>query len=100
MFRLLPQECPKPTEENTPAKPLSGIEHLMKARASPLLVLPLSKLVDGTTKFIQRKIDSENCGKDWLYPQHLVSSLAWMKYYKYHNRYFPTENLPQLEADT
>ena len=30
VFRLLPQElCPKLMEENTPAKPLSGIEHLM-----------------------------------------------------------------------
>ena len=29
VFRLLPQElCPKQTEEQTPAKPLSGIEHL------------------------------------------------------------------------
>ena len=28
VFRLLTQELsPKPTEENTPAKPLSGIEH-------------------------------------------------------------------------
>ena len=27
-FRLLPQElCPRPSEEHTPAKPLSGIEH-------------------------------------------------------------------------
>ena len=43
VFRSLPQElCPKPTEENTPTKPLSGIEHLMEARASPLLVLPPS----------------------------------------------------------
>ena len=46
VFRLLPQElCPKLTEENTPAKPLSGIEHLMEARVTPLLVLPQSKLV-------------------------------------------------------
>ena len=34
VFRLLPQElCPKPMEENTPAKP-PGIEHLMEARAT------------------------------------------------------------------
>ena len=100
VFRLLPQElCPKPIEENTPVKPLSGIEHLMEARASPLLVLPKSKLVEGTIKFIQSKIDSENCGKDWLCPQHLVSSLAPIKYFKCHNQYFPMEHLPQLEAD-
>ena len=31
VFRLLWQElCPKPIEENTPAKPMSGIEHLME----------------------------------------------------------------------
>ena len=95
VFRLLPQElCPKLMGENTPAKPLSGIEHLMEAQASPLLVLPQSKLVEGTTKFIQSKIDSENCGRDWLCPQHLVLSLALTKYYKCHNQYFPTENLP------
>ena len=35
-----------------------------------------------------------------LCPQHLVSSLAPTKFYKCHNQYFPTENLPQLEADT
>ena len=30
VFRLLPQGlCPRPTEEHTSAKPLSGIEHLM-----------------------------------------------------------------------
>ena len=30
VFRLLPPElCPRPAEEHTPAKPLSGIEHLM-----------------------------------------------------------------------
>ena len=31
VFRLLPQElCPRPTEENAPTRPLSGIEHLME----------------------------------------------------------------------
>ena len=65
VFRLLPQElCPKPSEEHTPAKPLSGIEHLMELHATPLLVLPQSELVENTTKFIQNKIDSENFGKD------------------------------------
>ena len=47
VFRLLPQElCPRPTEEHTPSKPLSGIEHLMELHTTPLLVLPQSKLVD------------------------------------------------------
>ena len=59
VFRLLPQElCPRPTEENTPNRPLSGIEHQMENRTTPLLTLPQSKLVEGTTKFIQSKIDS------------------------------------------
>ena len=54
VFRLLPQElCPEPTEENTPKRSLSGIEHLMENRTSPLLTLPQSKLVEVTTKFIQ-----------------------------------------------
>ena len=67
VFRLLPEElCPKPTEENTPTKPLSGIEHLTENRASPLLMLPQSKLVENTTKFIQSRIDSETLTKDWL----------------------------------
>ena len=45
MFRLLPQElCPRPTEEQTPAKPLLGIEHLMESHATHLLALPQSKL--------------------------------------------------------
>ena len=40
VFRLLPQElCPRPTEENTPTRPLSGIEHLMENHASPLFTL-------------------------------------------------------------
>ena len=71
----------------------------MEAGATPLLLLRQSKLVENTTKFLKSKIDSENFGKDWLFPQHLVSSLTPTKYYKCHNQYFPTENLPQLEAD-
>ena len=100
VFRLLPRELyPKPTEENNPTKPLSGIEHLMETCASPLLMLPQSNLVENTTKFLQSKIDSESLAKDWLCPQHLVSSLAPTKYYKSQSHYFPTENLPKLEAD-
>ena len=46
VFRLLPEElCPKPSEEHTPSKSLSGIKQLMESRATPLLVLPQSKLV-------------------------------------------------------
>ena len=100
MFRLLPQElCPRPTKKNTLTKPLSGIEHLMENCASPLLTLPQSKLVESTNKFIQSKIDSESLTRDWLCPQHLVSSLLPTKYYKSQNQYFPTENLTLLEPD-
>ena len=42
VFRPLHEEsCPKPTEENTPTRPLSGKEHLMENRASPLMTLPV-----------------------------------------------------------
>ena len=60
VFRLLPLEsCPRPTEEHTLAKPLSGIEHLMESHATPLLVLQQSKLVENTARFLQSKIDME-----------------------------------------
>ena len=53
VFRLLLQElCPKPTEEYTPAKLLSGIEYLMESHTTPLLALPQSKLMKNTTKFM------------------------------------------------
>ena len=100
VFRLLPKElCPKTPQEQTPVKPLSGIEHLMESHATPLLVLPQSKLVKNTDKFIQNKLDTDKCCKDWIYPQNLVTSLAPTKFYKSQNQYFPTENIPPLEAD-
>ena len=44
---LSPELCPKTTQEKTPIKPLSWIEHLMESHATPLLVeLPESKLVE------------------------------------------------------
>ena len=53
VFRLLPLElCPKSTEKYTPAKPLSGIEHLMESHATPLLVLSQSKLIENTARFL------------------------------------------------
>ena len=100
VFRLLPQElCLKPSEEHTPAKPITGIEQLMESRATPLLVFPQSKLVENTTKFIQNKLNSDNFGKDWLCPQNLGTSLAPIKYYKSQNHYFLMEIVPQLESD-
>ena len=69
VFRLLPEElCPKPSEDHTPFKPLAGIEQLMESHSSPLLVLPQSKLIENTTKFIQDRLNLEKLGQDWLYP--------------------------------
>ena len=89
VFRLLPPEiCPRPTEEHTPANPLSGIEHLMELHATPLLVLPQSKLVENTAKFLQSKKDMKKCGRDWICSQNLVS-LSQIKFYKSYISSFP-----------
>ena len=98
VFWLLPPElCPKTSQEKTHVKPLSGIEHLMESHATPLLILPQLKLVENT--FIQNKLDTDKCCKDWICPQNLVTSLAPTKFYKSQNQYFPTENITTLEAD-
>ena len=100
VFRLLPPElCPKTQQDQAPLKPLSGIEQLMESRSTPLLVLPQSKLVENTTKYIQNRLDSDKCSRDWICPQSLVSALAPTKFYKSQNQYLPTDNIPQLEAD-
>ena len=64
-----------------------------------LLVLPQSKLVENTAKYIQNRLDTEKCCRDWICPQNLVSALAPMKFYKSKNQYLPTDNIPPLEAD-
>ena len=100
VFRLLPPElCPKTQQDQAPLKPLSGIEQLMESRSTPLLVLPQSKSVENTTKYIQNRLDSDKCSRDWICPQSLVSALAPTKFYKSQNQYLPTDNIPQLEAD-
>ena len=72
-FRLLPSElCPMTQQEQTPTKPLSGIEHLMESRTNPLLILPQSKFVENTNKYIQNRLDSDKCFKDWICPQNLL----------------------------
>ena len=71
----------------------------MESRSNPLLVLPQSKLVENTTKYIQNRLDSDKCSRDWICPQSLVSALALTKFYKSQNQYLPTDNIPQLEAD-
>ena len=40
----------------------------------------------------------DKCCKDWICPQNLVTSFAPTKFYKSQNQYFPTENIPTLEA--
>ena len=100
VFRFLPKEvCPKAQQEQTPAKHLLGIEQLMECHATTLLVLPQSKLVENTAKFVQNKLDAEKCCRDWICPQNLVTSLAPTKFYKSQNQFFPTDNVPPLEAD-
>ena len=100
VFRLLPPElCPKTQQDQAPLKPLSGIEQLMESRSTPLLVLPQSKLVQNTTKYIQNWLESDKFSRDWICPQSLVSALAPTKFYKSQNQYLPTDNIPQLEAD-
>ena len=51
------------------AKPLSVIEHLMELHATPLLVLPQSKLIENTARFFKSKIDTRKCGRDWICSQ-------------------------------
>ena len=100
VLRLLPPElCPKTQQDQATLKPLSGIEQLMVSRSTPLLVLPQSKLVENTTKYIQNRVDSDKCSRDWICPQSLVSALAPTKFYKSQNQYLPTDDIPQLEAD-
>ena len=98
VFRLLPPElCPRSTEEHTAAKPLSGIEHLM--HVTPLLILPQSKLVENTARFLQDKIDTEKCGRDWICSQSLLSSLTQTKFYRSQSQYFLTDSVPPLESE-
>ena len=56
-------------------------------------------MVENTTKYIQNKLDSDKCYKDWICPQNLVSVLAPTKVYKSQNQYLTTDNILQLEAD-
>ena len=56
--------CPKPSEDHTPYRHLSGIEQLMESRSAPLQVLPQSKLIENITKYIQDKLNMEKLGQD------------------------------------
>ena len=71
----------------------------MESRSTPLLVLPQSKLVENITKYIQNRLDSDKCFRDWICLQNLVLAVAPIKFYKSRNQYLPTDNISQLEAD-
>ena len=71
----------------------------MESRSTPLLVLPQSKLVENTTKYVQNRLDTEKFCRDWICPQNLVSAPAPTKFYKSQNQFLPTNNIPPLEAD-
>ena len=71
----------------------------MESRSNPLIVVPQSKLVENTTKYIQNRLDLDKCFRDWICPQNLVSALSLTKFYKSQNEYLPTDNILQLEAD-
>ena len=71
----------------------------MESHSTPLQVLPQSKLVENTTKYTQNKLYTDKLGQDWTCPQKLVKLLAPMRYYKSKSQYFPTENIPHLDAD-
>ena len=99
-FRLLPPKlCPRSTEEHAPEKPLSDIEQLMESQLTPLRILPQSRLIENTARFLQDKIDTEKCGRDWVCSQSLVSSLMQTKFYKSQSQYFPTDTIPPLELE-
>ena len=48
--------CPRPLENHSPSRLLSGIKLFKESRSTPLLVLPQSKLIENTTKYIQSKL--------------------------------------------
>ena len=100
VFWLLPEElCAKTQQEHTPAKPLSGIEQLMESSYSPLLVLPQSKLVENTTKYIQNRLDTEKCCRTG-YAHKIWFRLLPLRNSTSQNQFLPTDNVPPLEADS
>ena len=73
VLKLLPEEmCPKPSEDHTPSRLLSGIKQIMESGSAPLQVLPQSKLVENTTKCILNEFNTDKLGQDWNCPQQLV----------------------------
>ena len=100
IFRFLPEEmCPRPLEDHTPSRPLSGTEQLMELHSTPLQVRPQSKLVENITKYIQNKLYTDKLGQDWTCPQQLVKLLALMRYYKSESQYFPSESITHIDTE-
>ena len=64
---------------------LSQEEQLMESHSAPLQVLPQSKLIENTTKYIQDKLNLEKLGQDWT-----VKLLSPMRYNESKSQYFPT----------
>ena len=48
------QRCPRASEDHIPYKFLSGIELFMESRSNHLLVLPVAKLIENTSKYTSR----------------------------------------------
>ena len=67
--------CPR-TEDHTPSRLLSGIELFMESLSTPLLVLPLSKLIENITKYIQNKLYVDKLGQDY------TSSCQFVNFYE------------------
>ena len=72
----------------------------MQSHTTSSPVLPQSKFIENTTKYIQSKLDRDKPGQDWTCPQQFVKSLAPLNYYKSKSQYFLTENIPPLDAVT
>ena len=60
----------------------------MESHETPLLVLPQSKLVENTARFLQSKTDTEELAEIGYAPKNLVSSLTHTKFYKSQSVFF------------
>ena len=63
------------------------LNFLMESSTTSLPVLPQSKLVENTTKYIQSKLDMDKLGQDWTCPQQFAKSLNPLRYYKSKSKY-------------
>ena len=70
----------------------------MELQATPLLLLPQSKIVKNTASFLQSKLTKRNVAEIGYAPN-LVSFPTQSKFYKSQNQYFPTDNNTLLESE-